>query len=518
MIRMNNKAMSIANNKLLNPDMKEELLKKSMALSDFCEVGYFLDKSLVTDEQRAVFPDFLGTSSHRQGLISDSNKFFIREDVKGHLGRLPIPMYVGFNTSLTQKNPATFLAELESEKGEKGETPFPFAEYLQYVKQKLPDIGTTWPDKLDIGRRTHAWNHSKQEQTDRTRRKTYTPDGSGTPTSYRHAIDIDALIGAYHEYEEAFLTDPNMVDYWASNGEGTAYTDLSIMSFVVLHNDPIGDTIFLYPIDSRLEEYHRPIIAVHREIITQKGGFVGDDKIRFGDVIQLEIQNAIQWIWNPANDTARTRRRMFDELLESILASFYFVHSHNGVYDFVKTTKITDVPLRWRRIPYNAFNSMKWPSPSQYSKGDNIVDYCYLQEWVKTHLEDANTPVAKRPQSVVMDWNIFDSLVVGSKHIMEATDFVTSDSSKIKEVNSGVFVPTWKDSRKWKTVDLATPERVAFSDSIRCSICNGRVIVKCRESNTEDTATCPFCQQEGLDISHLQKGADIQTEYHAWSY
>ena len=137
---------------------------------------------------------------------------------------------------------------------------------------------------------------------------------------------------------------------------------------------------------------------------------------------------------------------------------------------------------------------------------------------MKTHLEDANTPVAKRPQSAVMDWNIFDSLVVGSKHIMEVTDFVTSDSSKIKEVNSGVFVPTWKDSRKWKTVDLATPERVAFSDSIRCSECNGRVIVKCRESNTKDTATCPFCQQEGLDISHLQKGADIQTEYHAWSY
>lgn len=509
---MNNKAMSIANSKLLTPNLNEVLLKKSMALSDFCGVGYFLDKSLVTDEQRAVFPHFLGTTRHRQGLISDSNKFFIREDVKGHLGRLPIPMYVGFNTSLTQKNPATFLAELESEKGE---TPFPFAEYLQYVKQELPDTGTTWPDKLDIGRRIHAWNHSKQEQTDRTRRNTYTPDGSGTPTSYRHAIDIDALTGAYSDYEEAFLTDPNFVDYWASNGEGTAYSDLSIMSFVVLHND--GDTIFLYPIDSRLED-RRPIIAVHREIITQKGGFVGDDKIIFGDVIQLRLESVIHRIWNPANDTATIRRRAFDELLESTLESFYFVHSHNGVYDFVKTTKITDVPVRWRRIRYNAFNSMKWPLPSDYSKGDNISDFCYLQEWVKTHLEDANTPVAKRPQSAVMDWHIFDSLVVGSQHIMEATDFVTSDSSKIKEVNSGVFVPTWKDSRKWKTVDLATPERVAFSDSIRCSECNGRVIVKCRESNTKDTANCPFCQQEGLDISHLQKGADIQTEYHAWSY
>lgn len=509
---MNKKAMSIANNRLLNPNMNEAHLKEGMALSDFCGVGYFLDKTLVTDEQRAVFPAFIGDSWTRQGLISDSNKFFIREDaeanVSAHLGKLTIPMYVGFNTSLVQKNPATFLAELESEKGEKGETPFPFAEYLQYVKEKLPDTRTTWPDKLDIGRRTHAWNHSKQEQTDRTRRNTYTSDGlSGTPTSYRHAIDIDELAGAYFDYEEAFLTDPNFVDYWASYGEGTAYSDLSIMSFVVLHNDPIGDTIFLYPIDSRLEEYSRPIIAVHREIITQKDGFVADnpdDKIRFGDVIQLEIQNAIQWIWNPANDTARTRRRLFDELLESTLESFYFVHSHNGVYDFVKTTKNTDVPVRWRRIPYNAFNSMKWPSPSQYSKGDNISDYCYLQEWVTTHLEDGNTPADKRPPSAVMDWNIFDSLVVGSKHIMEATDFVTSDSSKIKEVNSGVFVPTWKDSRKWKTVDLATPERVAFSDSIRCSECNGRVIVKCRESNTKDTATCPFCQQEGLDISHLQ--------------
>ena len=361
---------------------------------------------------------------------------------------------------------------------------------------------------MDIGRRTHAWNRSAQEQTDRTRRDTYTPDGvSGTPTSYRHAIDIDALMGAYHDYEQAFLTDPNFV----------ADDNLSVMSFVVLHND--GDTIFLYPIDSQLQEHHRPIIAVHREIITQKGGFVGDDKIIFGDVIQLGLGNdAIYRIWNPTNDTARSRRKAFDDLLESTLESFYFVHSHNGVYDFVKTTKITDVPVIWRRIRYNAFNSMKWPSPSQFSKDDSISDYCYLQEWVKTHLEDANTPVAKRPQSAVMDWNIFDSLVVGSKHIMEVTDFVTSDSSKIKEVNSGVFVPTWKDSRKWKTVDLATPERVAFSDSIRCSECNGRVIVKCRESNTKDTATCPFCQQEGLDISHLQKGADIQTEYHAWSY
>ena len=515
---MNNKAISIASNKVLNPDMNEVLLKESMADSDFCGVGYFLDKSLPTDEQRAVFPHFLGTTSHRQGLISDSNKFFIREDVKGHLGRLPIPMYVGFNTSLIQKNPATFLAELESEKGEKGETPFPFAEYLQYVKQKLPDTGLTWPDKLDIGRRIHAWNNWKQEQPDRTRRNTYTHDGSGTPTSYRHAIDIDALTGAYSDYEEAFLTDPNFVAAINDRIESFGYADadLSVMSFVVLHND--GDTIFLYPIDSRLEEYHRPIIAVHREIITQKGGFVGDDKIRFGDVIQLGLESAIQWIWNPANDTATIRRRTFDELLESTLESFYFVHSHNGVYDFVKTTKSTDVPVRWKRISYNAFNSMKWPSPSQYSKGDNISDYCYLQEWVNTHLENANTPVAERPQSAVMDWNIFDSLVVGSQHIMEATDFVTSDSSKIKEVNSGVFVPTWKDSRKWKTVDLATPERVAFSDSIRCSECNGRVIVKCRESNTKDTATCPFCQQEGLDISHLQKGADIQTEYHAWSY
>ena len=503
---MNNKAMSIANNKLLNPDMKEELLKKSMALSDFCGVGYFLDKSLATypphNEQRARFPDFIGTGKHRQGLIEDANKFFIREDVKGHLGRLPIPMYVGFNTSLTQKNPATFLAELENAKGDIS----PFEEYLSSCGNILSNKKYSWPDKLDIGRRTHAWNHSEQKQTDRTRRDTYTPNGAGTPTSYRHAIDIDALMGAYHDYEQAFLTDPNFV----------ADADLSVMSFVVLHND--GDTIFLYPIDSQLQEHHRPIIAVHREIITQKGGFVGDDKIIFGDVIQLGLENAIYQIWNPTNDTATLRRKAFDELLESTLESFYFVHSHNGVYDFVKTTKITDVPVRWRRIRYNAFNSMKWPLPSQYSKDDSISDYCYLQEWVKTHLEGANTPVAKRPQSAVMDWNIFDSLVVGSKHIMEATDFVTSDSSKIKEVNSGVFVPTWKDSRKWKTVDLATPERVAFSDSMRCSECNGRVIVKCRESNTKDTATCPFCQQEGLDISHLQKGADIQTEYHAWSY
>jgi DNA-directed RNA polymerase subunit RPC12/RpoP len=511
---MNKKAMSIANNKLLNPDMKEELLKKSMALSDFCGVGYFLDGSINESsnfEQRARFPDAIG---NRQQWIADSNKFFIREDVKGHLGRLPIPMYVGFNTSLTQKNPATFLAELESGKNESG-----FADYLSESCNSILVTKYDWPDKLDIGRRTHAWNHSKQEQTDRTRRDTYTPDGGsikvGTPTSYRHAIDIDALVGAYSDYEEAFLTDPNFVDYWDSNSS-LRLSDLPIMSFVVLHND--GDTIFLYPIDSRLEEYHRPIIAVHREIVSQKR-FLGDDKIRFGDVIQLGLEhNAIRRIWNPTNDTATIRRRIFDELLESILASFYFVHSHNGVYDFVKTTKNTDVPVRWRRIQYNAFNSMKWPLPSQYSKDDSISDYCYLQEWVKTHLEDANTPVAKRPQSAVMDWNIFDSLVVGSKHIMEATDFVTSDSSKIKEVNSGVFVPTWKDSRKWKTVDLATPERVAFSDSIRCSECNGRVIVKCRESNTKDTATCPFCQQEGLDISHLQKGADIQTEYHAWSY
>ena len=76
------------------------------------------------------------------------------------------------------------------------------------------------------------------------------------------------------------------------------------------------------------------------------------------------------------------------------------------------------------------------------------------------------------------------------------------------------WVPTWNDSRKPIEVNLARSQPICYTDEIRCSSCNQRIIVKLAKSNRRDEIPCPVPKCKGLaDIRHLKANAEIQTVF-----
>ncbi len=69
------------------------------------------------------------------------------------------------------------------------------------------------------------------------------------------------------------------------------------------------------------------------------------------------------------------------------------------------------------------------------------------------------------------------------------------------------WIPTWKDYRRVKTLDYASPYPVVWSDFINCGVCNQRTRVLFNKETKLPTVACPSCKAEdGINTEHLMSG------------
>lgn len=75
-------------------------------------------------------------------------------------------------------------------------------------------------------------------------------------------------------------------------------------------------------------------------------------------------------------------------------------------------------------------------------------------------------------------------------------------SGDVSESIPDMFIPSYRDKRGQKIVDLASPMFPHYHDEIRCPTCNGRVLVKARADNKISEAVCPHCKSK-IQFPHL---------------
>jgi len=83
-----------------------------------------------------------------------------------------------------------------------------------------------------------------------------------------------------------------------------------------------------------------------------------------------------------------------------------------------------------------------------------------------------------------------------------------STTGKIKQDGS-VWIPSHLDYRGIQIIDKTGGGYASYSDYFRCPQCNVKVIVKCSDTNREDTAQCPQCRKGEIKFPHLvNKGVE----------
>jgi len=88
-----------------------------------------------------------------------------------------------------------------------------------------------------------------------------------------------------------------------------------------------------------------------------------------------------------------------------------------------------------------------------------------------------------------------------STHTISTTGTIKQDGS--------VWIPSHLDYRGIQIIDKTGGGYASYSDYFRCPQCNVKVIVKCSDTNREDTAQCPQCRKGEIKFPHLvNKGVE----------
>lgn len=100
------------------------------------------------------------------------------------------------------------------------------------------------------------------------------------------------------------------------------------------------------------------------------------------------------------------------------------------------------------------------------------------------------------------------------EHGVQLYNMINHKDPPSSTTSDGGFIPTWKDFRKPIEVNLARSQPIFFTDEVRCSYCNQRIIVKLAKSNRRDDLPCPVPKCKGLAcVRHLKVNAEIQTVF-----
>ena len=82
---------------------------------------------------------------------------------------------------------------------------------------------------------------------------------------------------------------------------------------------------------------------------------------------------------------------------------------------------------------------------------------------------------------------------------------VMGNGSKSVTESAEGFIPTWRDRRMPIQINKAIGARYSFHDLIRCSECNGRVILMLQTGHGYSAVECPHCKTaDGIKCSHLK--------------
>ena len=128
-----------------------------------------------------------------------------------------------------------------------------------------------------------------------------------------------------------------------------------------------------------------------------------------------------------------------------------------------------------------------------------------MNPWLTSKADKKVRPFEKARVEELMSWMMGMTTADAENHS------IGEGASGSKAKPSIVKIPTWKDTRGRKTLDLTRGMGDYYSDIIRCGECNGRTLVMLPSGNELEACDCPHCSSTGgLNTSHLVEGNPMQ--------
>tara|TARA_R110000851_G_scaffold108116_12_gene229055 strand:+ start:1215 stop:2489 length:1275 start_codon:yes stop_codon:yes gene_type:complete len=270
-------------------------------------------------------------------------------------------------------------------------------------------------------------------------------------------------------------SDENDFDNYDFDGiDSIEYVKRSLLSFMVLHNDgknviltPLVNGTKKFPYETNIEQPYYPIaeddfvnrlcsspkkwISMVNELFVVNINSINDvfryderknqtGQMKFGDLIHAA------WDFN-------TNEEGITEIGEAILGD-------NLVYDLIPKTNLY--------VGGNLIEKMLMLPNDEYNK------YAML--------------------------DLMNELTYQAERVIDT--HTVSTTTKVK-TSKTTFIPTWKDTRPIKLIDLSDGEFVSYSDILRCPVCNVKVKVIGKATNRQSTAECPLCKTGQITFPHL---------------
>jgi hypothetical protein len=155
---------------------------------------------------------------------------------------------------------------------------------------------------------------------------------------------------------------------------------------------------------------------------------------------------------------------------------------------------------------YDYFNPKRYDGNAGPSKDAWVFNSGEsMNPWLNSKADKKVRPFEKAKVEELMSWMMGMTTADAENHSIGEG----AGGSKAKP--SIVKIPTWKDTRGRKTLDLTRGMGDYYSDIIRCGECNGRTLVMLPSGNELEACDCPHCSSTGgLNTSHLVEGNPMQ--------
>ena len=97
------------------------------------------------------------------------------------------------------------------------------------------------------------------------------------------------------------------------------------------------------------------------------------------------------------------------------------------------------------------------------------------------------------------------SYAIGRERFLSVLTNESESSESAVSENGMAFIPTWRDTRMPIHINKSGASQCSFHDIIRCSECNGRVILMLQAGHGYSAVECPHCKEaHGIKCSHLK--------------
>ena len=180
------------------------------------------------------------------------------------------------------------------------------------------------------------------------------------------------------------------------------------------------------------------------------------------------------------------------------------------VLDAVRNPEQSSIPplvFGADKVPNNDQRQVRW---NGLDSRNHDVQSRYLADSVRSHAD------SHIPPQMFGRWDegfIYQSKYDAHSFGIALTLMTENCEGMVGDVSAStadLFVPAWKDKRGVKVIDHAGLFPAHYHDEIRCSMCNGRVLIKMKADNKLTKAPCPHCGSE-LQFPHLSNTDTVKT-------